>query len=120
MAHKKTKEKDYLHPALLSLRAYILPMSPMPMRPMTNPSIPGGTWDGGDCGVPILLCVRSDKILGFARESAGCCCCKRGCLVETEIHIMQQTEAALFVRTAQEAVRPAPSSPVRAVGRNEG
>lgn len=33
--------RNYLHPALLSRRAYILPMSPMPMRPTTKSSAPG-------------------------------------------------------------------------------
>ena len=37
------KRVDYLHPAALNLRAYILPMSPMPMSPTTKSSIPGGT-----------------------------------------------------------------------------
>jgi hypothetical protein len=31
--------KIYLQPAWLSLRAYIFPISPMPMMPTTNPSI---------------------------------------------------------------------------------
>lgn len=36
------RRMTYLHPAADSLSAYILPMSPMPMRPMTKSSISGG------------------------------------------------------------------------------
>lgn len=35
---------DYLQPAAASRRAYILPMSPMPMMPTVKPSMPSGTW----------------------------------------------------------------------------
>lgn len=34
---------SYLQPASLSLRAYIFPMSPMPMMPTMNFSMPRGT-----------------------------------------------------------------------------
>ena len=38
---KSQTGEDYLHPALLNVRAYILPMSPMPMRPTAKSSAPG-------------------------------------------------------------------------------
>lgn len=34
---------DYLQPAAASRRAYILPISPMPMMPTVKPSMPSGT-----------------------------------------------------------------------------
>lgn len=42
---KKREKKDifYLQPASLSRRAYILPMSPMPMMPTMKDSMSGGT-----------------------------------------------------------------------------
>ena len=43
LVSRPRKSIDYLHPAALSLRAYILPMSPMPMRPTVKSSIQGGT-----------------------------------------------------------------------------
>lgn len=33
------REENYLHPAPLSLRAYILPISPRPIMPMVKPSV---------------------------------------------------------------------------------
>lgn len=38
MPNRKACMKYYLHPALLNRRAYILPMSPMPIRPTTKSS----------------------------------------------------------------------------------
>lgn len=37
----------YLQPAADNRRAYILPMSPMPMIPMVKPSMSFGTWVAG-------------------------------------------------------------------------
>jgi len=48
----KAVDGNYLQPAALSLRAYILPISPIPMSPTTKPSIAGGTKDWGAAIVP--------------------------------------------------------------------
>jgi hypothetical protein len=46
-SNQKSDELPHLHPASLSLRAYILPMSPIPMMPTTKESIiPSNFSDG--------------------------------------------------------------------------
>lgn len=42
---KRERTGDYLQPAAASRRAYILPISPMPMMPTVKPSMPSGTWE---------------------------------------------------------------------------
>lgn len=49
----------YLQPAADKRRAYILPMSPMPMMPTVKPSMSLGTRFGGDCVAAIFAAARS-------------------------------------------------------------
>lgn len=62
-AHAKGRAGNYLHPAALSLRAYILPMSPMPMIPTVKPAISGEAADKDAIVIKVGNCssvVRDD------------------------------------------------------------
>ena len=76
------KESDYLHPAALSFRVYILPMSPIPMMPITKPSMSDGTLDEPAIALEMLepsnyhRCSRGRFIffISVATLSLGSCC----------------------------------------------